>query len=153
MEVGLEPLNEKHAAISFKWRNIDSLWKYTFNRPDKIVTYEMELDWIRNVLKNENEKRYAIIANSEYVGNIYLTSISNGKSFFGIFIGEENVRGKGVARMAMEKLFHLAKNTFEIKEIYLRVKKENTDAIRLYLKMTFSVHDEHLDFYLLKKEL
>ncbi len=153
MEVELEPLNEEHAATSYKWRNIDALWKYTFNRPNKIVTHEMELDWIRNVLKNENEKRFAIIANSKYVGNIYLTSISNGISFFGIFIGDENIRGKGVARMAMEKLFHLAKNTFQIKEIYLRVKKDNTDAIRLYRKMNFSVRDEHIDYYLLKKDL
>ena len=153
MLVELEPLQEKHAATSFKWRNNPDLWKFTFNRPDKEVSLEMELEWIRKVTQNKNEKRFAILADKLYVGNIYLTNIENNSSYFGIFLGDVNTQGKGIAQQAMQELFEMAKNQYGIKEIFLRVKIENVAAQKLYQKLNFKVVETFPDYYLMKNQL
>lgn len=153
MLVELEPLQEKHAATSFKWRNNPDLWKFTFNRPDKEVSLEMELEWIRKVTQNKNEKRFAILADKQYVGNIYLTNIENNSSYFGIFLGDVNTQGKGIAQQAMQELFEMAKNQYGVKEIFLRVKTENVAAQKLYQKLNFKVVETFPDYYLMKNHI
>lgn len=153
MLVELEPLQEKHAATSFKWRNNPDLWKFTFNRPDKEVSLEMELEWIRKVTQNKNEKRFAILADKQYVGNIYLTNIENNSSYFGIFLGDVNTQGKGIAQQAMQELFEMAKKQYGIKEIFLRVKIENVAAQKLYQKLNFTIVETFPDYYLMKNQL
>lgn len=153
MDVCLEPLEEKHALVSYKWRNNPLLWQHTFNKPDKEITLEMELEWLKKVIQNKNEKRFAILADGIYVGNIYLTNIENRASFFGIFLGDEKAQGKGIAMQAMEKLFEKAKNEFEIDRVYLRVKKANESAQRLYKKLKFNKIEEKEDYFLMEKHL
>lgn len=136
MQIELKPLKEEHAQISYKWRNDEDVWKYTGSKPNKKITLQDELNWIREVLKRENEKRYAIIVNNQYVGNIQLTDITGETAQFHIFIGDKNFWGKNIGTVATKLMLENAKK-IKLKKIYLEVNKKNLSAIKVYEKNGF----------------
>ncbi len=137
MKITIRSLNEKDAYTSVKWRNDPDIWALTGNRPNKVITIEDELNWIKKVISNKDQARFAIIADEKYIGNIYITDIVHNKGQYHIFIGEKNFWGKGIAYKASKLLINFAKNDLKLKEIYLSVKLENIKAIRLYEKLGF----------------
>lgn len=143
MEIYLRRLEEKDALISYKWRNNPNVWKLTGNRPDREITPEIELGWIREVLKRKNEYRCAIcIARTdEYIGNVQLTNIKNNSAEFHIFIGEEKYWGKGIGSKATAEMIKIGFNNLLLKEIYLFVNKKNIPAIKAYLNCGFIIEE------------
>lgn len=133
----IRPLREEDAKTSFRWRNDPEVWHFTGSRPDCEITYEIELEWIRKVLTQENSHRFAIIADEEYIGNIQLTNIADERAEYHIFIGDKNWWGKGVSYLATKQLLQFAKDQLSISEIYLQVRKDNLAAVRSYLKSGF----------------
>lgn len=144
MDIYLRPLVYEDAMVSYKWRNNPKIWEFTGKRPDKIITYDIEAVWIEEVLKRDNEKRFAICIkeNNEYIGNVQLTNISNSDAEFHIFIGEEKYWGKGIASEATRQILHIAKADLNLNEIYLFVNKKNVNAISVYLKNGFIIVDD-----------
>lgn len=153
MKVELEKLQDHHASVSYKWRNDPEVWVHTFNRPDREITEEDELNWVRKVIAIENDARYAILVDGVYVGNIYLTGIKDGESYYGIFIGEKAHWGKGVGRMASDEILRIGKEERGLKRVFLRVKKENTGGVKLYHNLGFRVIEEHGDYFLMQIDL
>lgn len=143
MEIYLRKLEEKDALTSYKWRNNPEIWKYTGNRPDKEITPEIELEWIRNVLKKQNEYRCAIclLENDEYIGNVQLTNIENGSAEFHIFIGETKYWSKGIGTQATKMMIKIGFEELKLKEIYLYVDKKNIPAIKAYLNCGFIIEE------------
>ena len=137
MEVKIRPLQENDAYISVNWRNDSEVFKYTGNTYSQIITIEKELEWIKRVIKNENEYRCAIIVDGSYVGNIYLTNIHDQEALYHIFIGEKSYWGKGVAKQASVQILRYAFNTLRLKKVLLKVKKQNKRAYLLYLRLGF----------------
>ncbi len=137
MHVKIRPLKIEDALISYKWRNNPKIWEYTYNRPDKEITSEIEIQWLKRVLKKPDEKRFAIIADGKYVGNTQLTNITNEYAVLHIFIGETDYWGKNVASEAVALLIEYAKNELNLSEIYLEVNNGNKSAINLYKKLKF----------------
>lgn len=140
----IRPLKEDDAKISFRWRNDQDIWQYTGHKPDKYITQEIELEWIRRVLREDDSFRFAILADSVYIGNIQITEIVPGKDGeFHIFIGEKSYWNKGIARNATFQLLMIAKEKLGLKSLYLFVKPENLAAVNLYEKCGFiKVSDE-----------
>ena len=136
MIVKLRPLQKEDGLISWKWRNNPEIWKYTSNKPSG-VTPEIETQWIEKVIKRTNEKRYAIIVDDVYVGNIQLTDISENDGEFHLFIGDTNYWGKGVATEAVKLILNIAKNELHLKKVYLKVSKDHFVARKLYQKAGF----------------
>ena len=137
MKVTIRPLIEEDAYTSVKWRNDPKVFKYTGNTYKHEIKIENELEWIRKVIAKANDYRCAILVDEVYVGNIYLTDIQDGKAHYHIFIGNKNYWGKGVAKKASLLILDYAVKNFKLKEIYLRVRKENTRAYNLYLRLGF----------------
>jgi len=104
--VYIRPLQIEDAEVSYRWRNNPKIWRYTGSRPDILVTPEIEKEWLANVLKRENEKRFAIClkSNDAYIGNIYFTDIKDGEAYIHIFIGDIENWGK---RRAFESIILL----------------------------------------------
>lgn len=137
MKIFIRPLSFEDAKTSYKWRNDPVIWKYTGSKPDRIIQYEDELEWISNVLSRDNEKRFAIIADDNYVGNVQLTDITRDQAVFQIFIGNQNFWGKGVAFEATRLIISVAFKQLKLKTIKLRVRKGHERAISLYTKIGF----------------
>lgn len=137
MEVHIRPLQAEDAYTSVKWRNDPEVFKYTGNRYDHTITIESELKWINRVIANPSDYRCAIIADGQYVGNIYLTDIKNGRANYHIFIGEKDVWGKGVARKASESIIEYGRTNLQLSCFSLKVRHQNERAYRLYIKLGF----------------
>lgn len=141
MEVTIRPLKIEDAYTSVIWRNDPCVFRYTGNTYKKEIFIENELDWIKKVIKNQDEYRCAIIADNTYVGNIYLTNITTEKALYHIFIGDKRFWGKGVAKKASLLLLDYAFNSLYLKKIILKVKKENERAYNLYQNLGFEVFE------------
>ena len=137
MNVRIRPLKEQDAYTSVKWRNDPEVFKFTGNIYNHEITIDNELEWIRKVTANPTDYRCAILVDEVYVGNIYLTDIKEGTAHFHIFIGDKSYWGKGVAKKASLLILDYAVKVLKLKEIFLRVRKENTSAYNLYLRLGF----------------
>lgn len=137
MQVTIRPLQERDAYTSVMWRNDPEVFKYTGNTYDHEITIESELNWINKVISNQNEYRCAILADGLYVGNIYLTDIDEESANYHIFIGNKDYWGKGVAKEASMQILEYAFIILNLKEVKLRVRKENVSAYNLYLRLGF----------------
>lgn len=143
MRVKIRPLEERDAKTSVNWRNDPDIWQFTASRPDRIITLQDEIDWIRRVMEDKTSRRFAILADDSYVGNIYLTDITKKDAEYHIFIGDKNFWGKGIAGEASKLIIDYATQDLGLDEIHLKVRDDNGAAHHLYKKIGFV--DEVLD--------
>ena len=108
MQVEIRPLREEDAHVSVRWRNISDIWRYTKFQATRPVTLDDELAWIRQVTADPTCRRFAILADGRYVGNIYLTGIKDGLAEYHVFIGEQDYWGRGVAKAATREILRFA---------------------------------------------
>ena len=132
MNIYIRPLKEEDAYSSYIWRNDPEVFKFTGNVYTNRITIESELNWIRRVMDNNDEYRCAIMADDEYIGNIYLTGINDCEAWFHIFIGNKDYWGKGIAKKASLLMLDHAFNILKIKTVRLSVHPDNLSAINLY---------------------
>lgn len=137
MRVSIRPLTVEDAMTSYKWRNDPEIWKFTGNKPDHLISYEDEFQWIKEILCRNNEKRFAIVADGHYVGNIQLTEMHGEEAKYHIFIGEKKFWGKGVGSEATKLIISYAFEQLKLKVIKLRVRIEHERAITFYRKIGF----------------
>ncbi|MBR5698187.1 MAG: GNAT family N-acetyltransferase [Prevotella sp.] len=137
MEIKIRPLVEEDAYTSVKWRNDPEIFRFTGNTYDHEITIESELNWIRRVIRNQDEYRCAILVDSIYVGNIYLTDIDRISAHYHIFIGNKDYWGRGIAKQASQLILHYAFHTLGLQFVQLRVHKENISALELYKQLGF----------------
>lgn len=140
----IRPLREDDALISYNWRNDPVIWEKTGRSPDIFITEQIETEWIKKVLAEEDSDRFAILADNTYIGNIQITNITPGEEGeYHIFIGEKNYWGRGIATLATCQLLRYAREILGLKRLYLFVKPQNEAAISMYRKCGFvSVSDE-----------
>lgn len=154
MNITIRPLEENDAYTSVKWRNIPEIWELTGSRPDHTISIQEELEWIRKVIQDKTCRRFAIIADDEYVGNIYLTNIKYKTAEYHIFIGNKDYWGKGIAGKATELIIKFGKDKLGLDAIYLSVNKDNAAAVHLYEKFGFKkTEDESNNFIKMRLEL
>jgi RimJ/RimL family protein N-acetyltransferase len=141
IEVYIRPLIESDACISYKWRNNNDLWEFTGARPDREITLEIELEWIKKAIKRQEEKRFAICTEDkdQYIGNVQLTHITNTKAQFHIFIGEMKFWNQGLGQKATKLLLDHGLNKMKLSEIYLYVNNQHKAAIKAYLNSGFEI--------------
>jgi len=144
MRVSIRPLRESDALTSYAWRNDPDIWRYTGKRPDREITPEMELEWIRKVLARPDEKRFAVCVGDEmeYVGNAQLTDISPTQAQFHIFIGKKEYHGKGIGTEATRLVLLHAFEVLQLRQVYLKVNRSNVAAVRAYEKCGFRITAE-----------
>lgn len=152
MEITIRPLIIEDAYTSVKWRNDPEVFKYTGNTYDHEITLESELSWIKRVIESEDEYRCAILVDGIYVGNIYLTDITDKDAIYHIFIGNKNYWGKGVAKKASDLILEYAFDKLRLQSVKLKVHKNNESAIALYAKLGFKTIGFDDPFYSMKKK-
>ena len=138
MQIKIRPLETKDAYTSVNWRNMPEIWAQTGSAPNKKVTIEDELEWIKKVTADKTSRRFAIIVDDMYVGNVYLTDIKDGVAEYHIFIGDKNYWGKGVAREASKQIIEFGISNLRLKAIELGVQETNAAAFHLYKSLGFN---------------
>lgn len=143
INITIRPLTLNDARTSVKWRNNPEIWKWTLNSPNRKILLKDELMWVKKVIAEKDSKRFAILANERYIGNIQLTNIKYSESYFGIFIGDTDYWGKGIGFTATKLIIQYGFEKLGLKKIKLRVRQGNTRAIHIYSKLGFKKVNEN----------
>lgn len=128
-----------------KWRNSDGVRKNFIYQA--LFTRESHENWIRTMIDTGKVVQMIICEEDtdRPVGSVYLRDIdrTHEKAEYGIFIGEEDARGKGYGSAAARLMIRYAFEELKLHRLFLRVYAENIQAIRSYEKAGF-VKEAHL---------
>jgi RimJ/RimL family protein N-acetyltransferase len=146
--VYIRPLVLQDALVSWRWRNNPRLWKLTGSRPDRVITPEIETEWLAGVLTREDEKRFAICLSFDhrYIGNIYLTAIRDRSAYVHIFIGEMEYWGKGRAHEAVCLACAYAFGPLGLHTLHAQINKNNAASLALAAISGFRTTGEDDDY-------
>lgn len=137
----LRPITESDTDLIVTWRNRDSVKNNFLYRSD--FTAENHQKWLKEKVATGNVVQFIIeIVNDSKtmpVGSVYLRDIDyeNSSAEFGIFIGEEAARGKGVGTTASKMILKYGHNELGLHRIFLRLVAENIAAYKSYRKAGF----------------
>ncbi len=143
LTVVIRPLKIEDALTSYRWRNDPEVWKYTGNRPDQVITPEIETEWIKKVLTDKTQFRFAICVKKEnkelYIGNAHFSGIANGEAEYHMFIGEKSYWGKGIGVAVSRAIHDFGFKKLGIRKITGRVRIDNCAAMKMDFKAGFIV--------------
>lgn len=122
------------------WRNKDAV-RRNFIYQEKF-TREGHEDWIKNKVETGQVVQMIICddATDRPLGSVYIRDIDrkHNKAEYGIFIGEDDARGRGVGTAAAKLMLRYCFQEEKLHRVYLRVFAANLQAIRSYEKAGFA---------------
>ena len=128
------------------WRNSERVAKW-FKIPS--IDEETHKNWLES-LKKEFPKNIAFMIkhNGEFIGVTYFHTINyEAKSAdWGIYIYDENLRGKGIGAKALQKSIDFAFYKLNLEKIFLDVLNTNEKAKKLYMSKGFNYCGEENGF-------
>ncbi|MBR6382441.1 MAG: GNAT family N-acetyltransferase [Lachnospiraceae bacterium] len=140
-EVTIRPITYDDTENIIKWRNSEYVNSRFIDR--RLFTKESHEAWLKTYVEAGKAAQFIILLNGEAVGSVYLRDIDPDKkeAEYGIFIGEEGARGKGVGTKSAKLILKYAFEELGLEKIFLRVFKDNPGAVRSYEKAGFKKID------------
>ena len=166
-EVTIRPITYDDTEDIIRWRNSDFVrsrfidqtlftkeshekWLKNFVETGKVdVTIYKDVTSMGTIKKDDYTSltlsetgkvaQFIILFNEKSVGSVYLRDIDYDKKSaeYGIFIGEESARGNGVGTKSAALILQYAFEELKLEKIFLRVYKDNTGAVKSYIKAGF----------------
>lgn len=135
----LRPMTEEDTDLIVMWRNKPSVRNYFIYQAD--FTREGHLYWLHEVVQKGYACQMMICEkeNDRPLGSVYIRDIDqeHHKGEYGIFIGEEDARGRGIGTQAAKLMIQYGFDVLGLHRIYLRALAGNAQAIRSYEKAGF----------------
>lgn len=121
------------------WRNKDAVRKNFIYQ--ELFTREGHENWIRTRVETGQVVQMIICddVTEKPLGSVYIRDIDrkHNKAEYGIFIGEDDARGRGVGTAAAKLMLRYCFGEEGLHRVYLRVFATNMQAIRSYEKAGF----------------
>lgn len=138
-KVTLRALTEDHTSLIVRWRNNPEVSRNLYTQTE--ITESSHLRYFHAQVATGCCAQFVIYINESMkpIGSVFLKNIDtqSHKAEYGIFIGEDEARGRGygseAARLIIQYGFHL----LNLNRIYLSVFSENHAAISSYEKVGF----------------
>lgn len=157
----LKPISSEDTENIIRWRNSENVRKNFLDQ--RMFTVESHTKWLKNMVETGKVEQFIIIDknNNLPVGSVFLRDIDyeNRKAEYGVFIGEDSARGKGIGTAAAERIIQYGFEELKLHKIFLRVLAENIGAIKSYEKAGFkqeaylvdevNINDEFKDIVLM----
>lgn len=121
------------------WRNKDAVRKNFIYQ--ELFTREGHENWVKNKVETGQVVQMIIcdaVTNRPF-GSVYIRDIDreNNKAEYGIFIGEDDARGRGMGTAAAKLMLRYCFQEEGLHRVYLRALASNLQAIRSYEKAGF----------------
>ena len=131
-EVSIRPITYDDTDNIIKWRNSDSVRCRFIDR--NLFTKEGHTKGLDNFVFQGKVSQFIMLLDKLPVGSVYIRDIDHEKKCgeYGIFIGEESARGKGVGTESAKLIIEHAFNELKLETLFLRVFKDNEGAIKSY---------------------
>ena len=140
--VSLVPIEIEDINLINKWKNDEDIFKY-LGGGYKPTSISQQKKWIDALTENtaENQRYLILNENSIKVGfiGLYVISPIHRTCSLGIYIGEKQFWGKGIASNAYLAIEEYAKKYLNIRKIHLEVVEENVNAVKMYQKLGFEI--------------
>lgn len=145
-DIFLRPMTEEDTDLIVCWRNSDAVRTNFIYR--ELFTRQSHEKWIETMVKTGRVVQMMIcertasngdIGEGKPVGSVYIRDIDHvhHKGEYGIFIGEDSARGRGIGTTAARLMIKYAFDELELHKLFLRVFADNTGALRSYEKAGF----------------
>lgn len=144
--VFLRPMTEEDTDLIVRWRNSDGVRKNFVYR--ELFTKQSHERWIETMVKTGRVVQMIICERLDPdgrtqegnpVGSVFIRDIdhTHHKGEYGIFIGEENARGRGIGTVAAKLMIRYAFEELGLHKLFLRVFADNAAALCSYEKAGF----------------
>lgn len=135
----LRPMTWDDTDLIVRWRNSDAVrLNFIYQEPFTRGGHE---NWIRNMVETGKVIQMIICETKDDtpLGSVYIRDIDrqHNKAEYGIFIGEESARGRGVGTAAARLMLEYCFREEKLHRVYLRAFASNARAIRSYEKAGF----------------
>ena len=152
--VSLIPISLEDTDLIVRWRNNPNVQHNFVFR--ETFTNEMHINWMNNMVVTGKVVQFIIQDNEtkKKIGSVYLRDIDSifKSAEYGIFIGEDDFRGRGVGSEAAKLIVDYAFKRMKLHRVFLRVFKNNTAAVMSYKKAGFEVEGIARDMVFLDDE-
>lgn len=146
--VFLSPINPEDLEVYTKWMNDISI---CINLGNASTNYSLqrENEMLEKLSKDDHNFAMVLKEGVKLIGNCSLFSINqiHRSAELGLFIGEEEYRGKGYGSEAVELLLCYGFKILNLNNIMLKVFSFNTRAIKAYEKVGFRVFGKRTGCY------
>lgn len=131
----------KDIPYRVKWLNNPNVNRFVGDEMGQATTLKKQTEWFAKYRKDKNKKFFTICDNSKPIGFMGLSNINktNKNADLFIAIGEDEYRGTGVGKIAMEWLIDYGFEKLKLHKINLGVAKDNVLAVKLYRSLNFIV--------------
>lgn len=134
----LSPINTDEVDSYLKWMN-DEPVAANFGEYNQLVSSKNDLKWIYEPRSDMHRYAMVLLDGDVLIGSISLHNIDhlNRNAFIGIFIGEEEHRGKGYGAEAIRLILNYGFKTMNLHNIMLTVHADNDPGIACYKSVGF----------------
>lgn len=144
-------LDLKDKVELLKWRNNDKIRFKMFDYEK--INEQNHLNFIKTLNRNKKKKYFLVKENKNNIGTINFTGIdiNNKSADLGLYLNPEYLNkgyGKKIMLVLEKKAIKL-----NLRILYLKVKKDNINAIRLYKEFKYEEIDETDEYIEMKKRL
>ncbi len=149
----LSPMNIEDAEVYLKWLN-DFRVTDGLGTSNKVMSLEAQKEWM---VQNSSQYQFAIVRveDDKLIGNCGIHGLDQSKQCaeVGLFIGDEENRGKGYGQDVLNLLLDYCFNSLNLNNIMLKVFSFNERAISCYKKVGFKEIGRRRQSYYLKGKL
>lgn len=130
--VGLRNLLPRDKELIRLWRNKPTVASRMFTQHD--IGLEEHARWFERISADSAFRHWIIMYADRPVGVVNLANIDSGsrRSEFGIYLGEDDIRGKGIGSCAQYLLMEFVFGSMELDELWCEVLANNEDALKMY---------------------
>ena len=138
-DIRLQNINDTEVKNTFFWL-LDPVFRKLFLMKDEPV-WNKHVAYFEKIKKDPTQRVYAIYADEKHIGNCGFKYIKGNTGELWIYIGDNNYRGKHLAKPACRLLISKGKEELGINKIVLHVAKTNLVAIGLYEALGFQLSE------------
>lgn len=146
-EIYIRPISYGDTNLIVRWRNQDNVKNYFFYREE--FTSEIHENWMKNKVETGQVAQFIVCLkeNDRPVGSTYLRDIDlqNGTAEYGVFLGEEEIRGRGIGKAALALTLEYAWNELGLTRVIARAISTNKPSVHSFLNSGFVIDEEITD--------
>ena len=135
----LRPITIEDTADIIRWRNSDAVRPYFIYQ--KPFTREGHLNWLKTMIDSGKGYQFMVCRkeDDQPIGSTYLRDYDpiSRKAEYGVFLGEEEERGKGIGKEILELTLQFAFKELHLHKVFARAFSDNMPSIQSFLRCGF----------------